>query len=402
MIAFFLWYKRLESKLRAQELQEHEHVDDEEDPSTSRNLRHGAAGGFMRVPLESTQAKLAPLDLNMNAKANATTSSDKQSSSFHHHPHQTKPGIWDDPVILAMRIPVEDVVVDDLLLVAKSHSRGEIYRGTFQSQAVAIKMLSPPKTKRSNLQEIEAFFENAKCFAAFKHENILQVIGIAWDALSDVRVITEFMARGDLRTFLLAHSDAEDSGAPGVVGHGKVKIALHVAKALAYLHEMAPAPVVHRELTSKSVLLDENLDAKVGMFSVARPAAAMGVITPSLWTAPEVMTGSSFDERADMYSFGILLSELDSNALPFANMKHAETGTELSQMALLNLAALGKLAVAFSNETRQEIVQLGKKCTSLDPQERPSAADALCTLEHVLTSLCAAKESPRVSVRGSV
>lgn len=381
IIAFFLWYKRLERNLRAQ--QEHEEREGRASPSPH------AVSEFVCVGLDSSRhtKKLEPLDRKLMNKADNSSKVSRQSL-------QPKPkvGIWDDPAILAMRLPAEDVI-EDLLLAKSGKSGAEIYRGTYKSSVVVIKMLAHA-TQRPNMQKIETFFEEAMLYQSLHltHTRLVSLVGVCWDSLSNVRIVTEFVARGDLRTHLNALQEDEETKG---IDQQKTKIALHVSQALAALHALTPA-VLYRDLTSRSVLLDENLDAKLGLFSLvsaqmqaqSSSSSSQGnlghAVLPSLWLAPEVMMGAKHDASTDMYSFGILLSELDSNALPFANANTNQQ--QLPPMALLNQVALGKISAELSSpRTPVEIVELAKRCLSLEPSERPSAADAIVTLEGVLS-----------------
>lgn len=380
IIAFFLWYKRLERNLRAQ--QEHE------EQEGRASLSPHAMSEFVRVSLDSSRhaKKLEPLDRKIMNKADNNSKVSRQSL-------QPKPkvGIWDDPAILAMRLPAEDVI-EDLLLAKSGKSGAEIYRGMYKSSVVVIKMLAHA-TQRPNMQKIETFFEEAKLYQSLHltHTRLVSLVGVCWDSLSNVRIVAEFVARGDLRTHLNALQ--EDEEAKGI-DQQTTKIALHVSQALAALHALTPA-VLYRDLTSRSVLLDENLNAKLGLFSLVgaqmqaqSSSSSQGNLghaaLPSLWLAPEVMMGTKHDASADMYSFGILLSELDSNALPFANANTNQQ--QLPPMALLNQVALGKISVELSSpRTPVEIVELAKRCLSLEPNKRPSAVDAIATLEGVLS-----------------
>jgi serine/threonine-protein kinase TNNI3K len=206
----------------------------------------------------------------------------------------------------------------------------------------------------------------------------------AWDSFSDLCVLSEFMAGGDLRAQLV-HFEA--TGHPQGFDHDKVRIALHVAHALTYLHSL-PRPVLHRDLKSKNVLLTPALDAKLADFGVSRERAdrtmTAGVGT-SLWMAPEVMVGDRYGVAADMFSFGVLLSELDTHSLPYAHATDRDgDGHRLPDAAVLQMVAAGSLRVEFSADALHEVVALGEACVSVDPAARPTAAEALGKLHSVL------------------
>ncbi|KAE9047679.1 hypothetical protein PR003_g3497 [Phytophthora rubi] len=284
-------------------------------------------------------------------------------------------GLWNDEVIVAARIPREKVIRQEKI---SRGGYGEVYAGSFNGQRVAIKMLLPETRKR--IQSVNGFLAEVKLMASLEHPRIVEFIGVAWDSLTDLCVVSEFMEGGDLRALLSRyHAEGQSSG----FDYHKVKIALHVAHALTYMHSLDP-PMVHRDLKSKNILLNSDLDAKLTDFGASREridrTMTAGVGT-SLWMAPEMMTGEKYDEKADMFSFGVVLSELDSNALPYANAGKSRQGSDL---VVLQLVMQGKLQVEFSESCPSIIAELGMECVTRDPAARPAAAEALYQLQLAL------------------
>ncbi|KAE8912844.1 hypothetical protein PF005_g5082 [Phytophthora fragariae] len=239
---------------------------------------------------------------------------------------------------------------------------------------------------RNSLQHVNNFLAEAKMTAIMDHPHVVSFVGVAWDSLSDVCVVLEFMDGGDLRTLLNKY---ETSKHP--VGFNKLKatIALHVCHALTYLHSLAP-PVIHRDLKSRNILLNKAMEAKLTDFGISRErldqtmTAGMGT---SLWMAPEVMLGERYDIKADMFSFGVVLSELDVHTLPYAQEKKRSLdsgGRVLADATLLQRVAAGTVRVEFSEANLSSITELGCACVSVDPSQRPSAAEALYRLQVVL------------------
>ncbi|GAB9472525.1 Tkl protein kinase [Globisporangium polare] len=288
-------------------------------------------------------------------------------------------GLWDDNEIVALRIPLEKVMISSLL---SRGGYGEVYFGTYKQHEVAIKLLLPEM--RKDLKQINAFLAETKLMAALEHPNIVRFIGVAWDSLTDLCVVSEFMEGGDLRA-LLTRFETEERRPHGF-DHDKVKIAFHVAHAITYLHSLDPI-VLHRDLKSKNILLDGNLDAKVTDFGVSRESSdktmTAGVGT-SLWMAPEVMMGERYDDKADIFSFGVVLSELDSHGLPYAQAKSTNSGRQLPDTALLQMVSLGRLKIQLSANAPQAIADLADACTSLDPKHRPSAVEVTYKLQQAL------------------
>jgi serine/threonine-protein kinase TNNI3K len=288
-------------------------------------------------------------------------------------------GLWDDEIIITARVPREKVVVQDLL---SRGGYGEVYSGLFNDEPVAVKMLLPEM--RKSISHLNAFLAEVKLMATMDHERIVQFVGVAWDSLTDLCVLSEYMEGGDLRTLL---KNCEEHKTPQGFDRSKATIALHVAHALTYLHSLSP-PVLHRDLKSKNILLTAQLEAKVTDFGVSRERSdhtMTGGVGSSRWMAPEVMMGERYDHKADIFSFGVVLAELDQHSLPYANAKESsDSGHAMPDLAILQMVATGRLRTEFSSACPQAIKELGMACVSIDPKDRPSAADALYKLHTIL------------------
>lgn len=294
--------------------------------------------------------------------------------------------LWDDDIVLSARIPRDELTVGRLL---NRGGYGEVYIGSYRGEDVAVKMLLP-ETKTS-MSHVNAFLSEVKLMATLDHPRIVSFVGVAWNQLVDVCVVSEYMVGGDLKALL---TNFERHGHAVGFDRPKVKIALDVASALVYLHSCQPS-VIHRDLKSKNILLDDAMDAKVTDFGISRErvdATMTGGIGTSFWMAPEVMMGERYDDKADMFSFGVVLSELDSHAMPYALSKSANTTTsssssanpsKLPNAAVMQMVAAGKLRVYFSEAGPQSIVELGYACVAVDPAERPTASEALMKLREI-------------------
>ncbi|GMG15314.1 unnamed protein product [Phytophthora fragariaefolia] len=291
-------------------------------------------------------------------------------------------GLWNDDIIVAKRVPRDKVRINSLL---SQGAYGEVYFGLFNGLPVAVKMLLP--ISRTNLQHVNEFLAEAKMTATMDHPHIVSFIGVAWDSLSDLCVVLEFMDGGDLRSLLNQYQGNQQ---PIGFNRQKTMIALQVCQALTYLHSLVP-PVIHRDLKSRNVLLNGEMEAKLSDFGISRErmerTMTAGVGT-SLWMAPEVMLGEWYDDKADIFSFGVLLSELDVHTLPYTNAKKRTRdsyGRQLPDTVLLQQVAAGSVCVEFSSVSPSSITQLGYACVSIDPSLRPSAAEVLYRLQTTLS-----------------
>ncbi|KAE8912733.1 hypothetical protein PF005_g2071 [Phytophthora fragariae] len=98
------------------------------------------------------------------------------------------------------------------------------------------------------------------------------------------------------------------------------------------------------------------------------------------------MMGERYDDKADMFSFGVVLAELDQHSLPYANVKESsDSGRAMPDLAILQMVATGRLRIEFSPAAPKAIRELGMACVAIDPKTRPSASDALYKLHTILT-----------------
>ncbi|KAG6579939.1 TKL protein kinase [Phytophthora cinnamomi] len=276
-------------------------------------------------------------------------------------------------MILASRIPIDRI---ELGTVIARGAFGVVYRGRYRGQNVAIKVLVPEK--RKDMVHIQAFLSEVRLMATMEHPNIVLFIGVAWESLSDMCCVTEFMKGGDLRTLLKEYLD---DGILQGMDAIKMQIAYEVAYALTYLHSLEPV-VLHRDLKSRNILLTESLHAKITDFGASRirsDATMTSNVGSSLWMAPEVMVGGHYNEKADVFSLGVVISELDTHELPYshANDDNGSSGRSLPEAAVLQMVSIGKLRVRFSSFMHPDMVSFAERCVSVDPHERPTAAEAL-------------------------
>lgn len=298
-------------------------------------------------------------------------------------PNRSRPSgsLWEDAVIVAARVPFDRVTIGELL---GKGAYGEVYRGEFRDQKVAVKRLLPET--RKNMVHIEGFLSEIRLLAAMEHPHIVQFVGVAWDSLSDLMCLTEFMGGGDLRSLLIEY---QEIGHPVGYDLKKTNIALHVTHGLTYLHSLNPV-VVHRDLKSRNILLTNSLQAKLTDFGVSRERSDRTMtagVGSSLWMAPEVMMGMRYDEKADIFSLGVVMSEIDTHQLPYSHAKESQTGAPMPDMAVLQLVTSGRLRVQLSERLLPSLRHLITECVNLDPRQRPTAAQALYELQMMARSL---------------
>ncbi|KAJ0392651.1 hypothetical protein P43SY_001049 [Pythium insidiosum] len=240
----------------------------------------------------------------------------------------------------------------------------------------------------------QALVDEIKLNTALHHPNIVAFIGASWTNRNDLQAIFEFVPNGDLRTYL-------ETTPVTPWTHEKLQVALDIAYALAYLHNQQPSAIVHRDLKSRNVLLTiddssdsetigggQRMQAKLTDFGVSRSMSVQQSMTTgvgtSRWLAPEVITGGGeYNMACDIYSFGVVLTELDTHSLPFGNVRGPD-GTMLPDVAVLRMVAQQRLQPGLSPTCPEMLVLLARQCMAYDPEERPTASDVCASLRELM------------------
>jgi mitogen-activated protein kinase kinase kinase 7 len=281
----------------------------------------------------------------------------------------------DDPVLGNKRMPFENLSFKRLM---SKGAFGEVwvceYTPVFgHSQEVAVKRLLQDRAHK--FDEIQDFANEIQLTASLSHPNVVETIGVAWNTLDNLVLVMEYIAFGDLQNYLKKHGDLLSWA------RDKIHIAIGIARAIEYLHSIRPL-LIHRDLKSKNVLLTRDLFPKVIDFGATRrrveETMTAGVGTP-YWTAPEVLSGERYTEQSDIYSFGVMLSELDTCRLPYYDAVDAKGG-KLQPFRVLEGVMSGVLRPSFSHECPQRVRRLGVACLQHDPRRRPSALELVDVL----------------------
>jgi serine/threonine-protein kinase TNNI3K len=314
-------------------------------------------------------------------KIETSLDADGNCAALDAQPEAALSGIWNDQAIANKRLPREDVQIDQLL---GRGAFGEVFSGLFRGEKVAVKKLLPETQQQED--HVHGFLSEVKISATLQHPHIVRFIGVAWTSVSDLCVVQELMAGGDLRALL---DRFETERRPVGFDRQKTVIAMQICSALAYMHALSP-PVIHSNLKSRNVLLTESLEAKVTNFGTS-PKRTFKTPTDSknttLWMAPEVIRGETHSTDADMFSFGVVLSELDMLSAPYAQARHLirdSSWRPLQDADILQKVTKGSLRVVFSESGPIALAELGRACVSVNPLKRPTASEALYTLQTIL------------------
>uniref|UniRef100_A0A7N6A2L7 Tyrosine-protein kinase n=1 Tax=Anabas testudineus TaxID=64144 RepID=A0A7N6A2L7_ANATE len=189
------------------------------------------------------------------------------------------------------------------------------YSGTWNGTTkVAVKTLKP------GTMSPESFLEEAQIMKKLRHDKLVQLYAVVSE--EPIYIVTEYMGKGSLLDFL------KDGEGRGLKLPNLVDMAAQVAAGMAYIERMN---YIHRDLRSANILVGDNLVCKIADFGLARLiedneyTARQGAKFPIKWTAPEAALYGKFTIKSDVWSFGILLTELVTKGrVPYPGMNNRE------------------------------------------------------------------------------
>uniref|UniRef100_A0A3B4EV42 Tyrosine-protein kinase n=1 Tax=Pundamilia nyererei TaxID=303518 RepID=A0A3B4EV42_9CICH len=177
---------------------------------------------------------------------------------------------------------------------------GEVWMGTWNGTTkVAIKTLKP------GTMSPEAFLQEAQIMKKLRHDKLVPLYAVVSE--EPIYIVTEYMSKGSLLDFL-KEGDGRHLNLVMLVD-----MAAKIADGMAFIERMN---YIHRDLRAANILVGENLVCKIADFGLARLiedneyTARQGAKFPIKWTAPEAALYGRFTIKSDVWSFGILLTEL--------------------------------------------------------------------------------------------
>lgn len=288
---------------------------------------------------------------------------------------------WEDAVVLPnaavvnvkQETPGFSIQEDDLVLGRKigAGSFATVYEGTYFGTQVAIKKLHMSGIAADTMK---AFQSECDIMMEFRHPNIVLFMG-SCNKPPSLLLVAELLTNGSLYDIYHANSKPSDN-----TKHVQfvVRVALDMVRGIAYLHNHTP-PVLHRDLKSPNVMLDDKLTAKIGDFGFAKmkdDMKTMSLCGSPLWVAPEVIRAEKYGVSCDIYSFSIIVWEVLAWAEPFAGMPAKD---------VMAGVARGKLRPTIPDFCPASLADILKRCWDKDANARPSAPRLVELLQSVMT-----------------
>lgn len=247
--------------------------------------------------------------------------------------------------------------IQNLAVVGKG-AFGVVYRGVWKGKYVAVKHINSEAEKREFATEVRQL--SRVC-----HKNIVRLYG-ACTRGAHVCLVMEYAEGGSLYNVLHCRPKPKYSSAHAM------SWALQCAEGVAYLHAMQPKPLIHRDLKPPNLLLvGGGQRLKICDFGTAADKATYMTNNKgsAAWMAPEVFEGSSYTEKCDVFSWGIILWEVLSRRKPFDKQG-------VSAYSIMWAVHTGQRPPLIEN-CPEPIEQLMTQCWHRDPAERPSMSQVV-------------------------
>ncbi|XP_010248542.1 PREDICTED: protein NSP-INTERACTING KINASE 3-like isoform X2 [Nelumbo nucifera] len=267
-----------------------------------------------------------------------------------------------------------------------SGGSGIVYKGCLpDGSLVAVKRLKDYNAAGGEVQ----FQTEVETISLAVHRNLLRLRGFCMTE-NERLLVYPYMPNGSVASQLRDHIH----GKAALDWSRRKSIALGTARGLLYLHEQCDPKIIHRDVKAANILLDEDFEAVVGDFGLAKlldhrdshvTTAIRGTVGH---IAPEYLSTGQSSEKTDVFGFGILLLELitGQKALDFGRAV-SQKGVmldwvkKLHQEGKLNLMVDKCLNNNFDRVELEEMVKVALLCTQFHPSQRPKMSEVLRMLE---------------------
>ncbi|XP_057461529.1 LOW QUALITY PROTEIN: probable receptor-like protein kinase At2g42960 [Actinidia eriantha] len=261
---------------------------------------------------------------------------------------------------------------------------GVVYKGRLiNGTEVAVKKLL------NNMGQAEKEFRvEVEAIGHVRHKNLVRLLGYCIEGVHRM-LVYEYVNNGNLEQWL--HGAMRQHGA--LNWEARMKVLLGTAKALAYLHEAIEPKVVHRDIKSSNILIDNEFNSKVSDFGLAKllDSGESHITTRVMGTfgyvAPEYANTGMLNEKSDIYSFGVLLLESVTGRDP---VDYGRPANEVNLVEWLKLMVGNRraeevvdpnLEVKPATRSLKRALLVAIRCVDPDSEKRPKMSQVVQMLE---------------------